>query len=232
MTAMTRGLDVVTSWTASVVRLGAGYVARPNGAKRPAQLLELYEWEACPFCRRVREALSELDLEAMIIPCPRGGRNRQEVIALGGKTQFPFLVDPNTGMKLYESEDIIRYLADTYGDGRRPLSLGPLSVLGAGLASVLRPARGRRARAAEPAKQPLVLYGYEASPYCRLVRERLCELQLRYHLINVAKRSAARAAFVAKTGRMMVPYLEDPNTGRAMFESAEILDYLEQTYAG
>jgi glutathione S-transferase len=29
----------------------------------------------------------------------------------------------------------------------------------------------------------------------------------------------------------MVPYLVDPNTGAAMFESAEICAYLETTYA-
>lgn len=28
-----------------------------------------------------------------------------------------------------------------------------------------------------------------------------------------------------------VPYLEDPNTGVQMFESAEIIDYLRATYA-
>lgn len=30
---------------------------------------------------------------------------------------------------------------------------------------------------------------------------------------------------------MQVPYLEDPNTGVGMFESAEIVDYLKATYA-
>ena len=29
---------------------------------------------------------------------------------------------------------------------------------------------------------------------------------------------------------MMVPYLVDPNTGKEMFESAEIVRYLEETY--
>lgn len=28
-----------------------------------------------------------------------------------------------------------------------------------------------------------------------------------------------------------VPYLEDPNTKKAMFESAQIVKYLEDTYA-
>jgi glutathione S-transferase len=30
---------------------------------------------------------------------------------------------------------------------------------------------------------------------------------------------------------MMVPYLVDPNTGVEMFESADIVRYLEETYA-
>jgi glutathione S-transferase len=31
---------------------------------------------------------------------------------------------------------------------------------------------------------------------------------------------------------MMVPFLADPNTGREMFESADIVSYLNETYGG
>jgi glutathione S-transferase len=31
---------------------------------------------------------------------------------------------------------------------------------------------------------------------------------------------------------MMVPYLVDDNTGNAMFESADIVSYLDATYGG
>jgi glutathione S-transferase len=39
-------------------------------------------------------------------------------------------VDPNTGVAMYESDAIIKYLADKYGDGTVPimLSLGILTV--------------------------------------------------------------------------------------------------------
>jgi glutathione S-transferase len=47
----------------------------------------------------------------------------------------------------------------------------------------------------------------------------------------VGKGSPRREAFVARSGRMMVPYLVDPNTGIEMFESADIVRYLEATYA-
>ena len=33
-----------------------------------------------------------------------------------------------------------------------------------------------------------------------------------------------------RAGRIAVPYLVDPNTGTELFESADILDYLDQTY--
>ncbi|MDP3212559.1 MAG: glutathione S-transferase N-terminal domain-containing protein, partial [Deltaproteobacteria bacterium] len=49
-------------------------------------------------------------------------------------------------------------------------------------------------------------------------------------LHNVAKGSPKRAAFEAMSGRMMVPYLIDPNTGASMFESAAIVAYLRETY--
>ena len=38
-------------------------------------------------------------------------------------------------------------------------------------------------------------------------------------------------AFEKRSGKMMVPYLVDPNTDTQMFESADIVAYLEQTYA-
>ena len=42
--------------------------------------------------------------------------------------------------------------------------------------------------------------------------------------------SPSREAFVARSGKMMVPYLADPNTGKEMFESADIVAYLRSTY--
>ncbi len=229
---MQRALDVTTSWAASVLRLGVG-LATPGARTQPEKPLELYEFEACPFCRKVREMLTMLDLDAIIYPCPRGGtRFRPEVVARGGQAQFPYLVDPNTGTSLYESDAINQYLATTYGDGSVPipLRLGPLSTLGSALASLPRPGRGRASRPSHLPAKMLELYSFEASPYCRLVREVLCELELPYHLHNVAKGSPRRAAFVARSGKMRVPYLVDPNTEREMFESADIVAYLRETY--
>ena len=226
-----RILDVATSMFTTVSRLGAGVAAR-RPAHRPVQRLELYEFEGCPFCRKVRDALTELDLDAVVYPCPHGGTvHRPKAIALGGKSQFPYLVDPNTGTRMYESDDIVAHLFETYG-GRAPglLVSGPLATGSSMLASAFRPNGGTRARPSRRPVQPLELWSFEASPFCRIVRETLCELELPYRLRNVGKNSAGRPAFIARAGKMMVPYLVDPNTGRAMFESADIKAYLNDTY--
>ncbi len=230
---MLRALDVASSLAASLVRLGSGARVGDLGP-RPERLLELFEFEGCPFCRKVREALSILDLPARIFPCPKGGpRYREEVVRRGGKAQFPYLVDPNTGVEMYESDDIVRYLFARYGAGSVPalLALGPLTDLSAGLASALRPVRGVRYRRARAPERPLTLYSFEASPYCRIVRERLSSLEIPYELRNVARGSPGRPAFAEVSGRMQVPFLVDPNTGAALLESAEIARYLDETYA-
>jgi len=202
---------------------------------RPAKPLELYEYEACPFCRKVREALSMLDLDVVVYPCPRSGtRYRAKVTDMGGKAQFPYLVDPNTKFASYESDRIIRYLFQTYGDGivPLPLTLGPLTSASASLVSAFRMGKGRQAKPGLPQApaQPLEFWSYEASPFCRVVRERLCELELAHKVVTVARGSPKREQLVELAGKMQVPYLVDPNTGTQMFESADINAYLDRTY--
>lgn len=229
---MLRVLDVGTSLAGTLARIGSGISVGHLGA-RPAQPLVLYEFESCPYCRKVREALTTLDLEAQILPCPKGGtRFRPELRARGGKEQFPYLVDPNTGKEMYESDDIVRYLFTTYGDGVVPgwLMPGPLTQLSLMLPSALRPRGGLRARPSRAPALPLELWSFESSPFCRIAREALCSLEIPYLLHNVGKGSPRRAAFVERSGRMMVPYLADPNTGAGYFESADIVQYLESTY--
>jgi glutathione S-transferase len=229
---MSRSLDVATSFLVSGFRFAAGQYARGNST-RPPKPFELYEFEACPVCRKVREALCEFELDAIVYPCPKNGRFRDVVKKRGGKLMFPFLIDPNTEKEMYESNDIVRYLATTYADGNIswPLSMGPLTDISSSLASVMRMSRGRIARRAKAPEKPLELWSFEASPYCRLAREALCELEIPYLLHNVPKKGKTREAFIARSGKMMVPFLVDPNTGKEMFESADIVRYLNETYA-
>jgi len=229
---MQRTLDVLSSIAATLARGAQGLRAGRLG-RRPAEPVVLYDFESCPYCRKVREALTALDLEADVRPCPKGGRRfRPEVIERGGKAQFPYLVDPNTGKEMYESDAIVRHLYDEYGDGPPPaVLLGQLPVLSGALASGLRLGRGTNAEPSRAPAEPLELWSFEASPFCRIVREKLCTLELPYRLHSVGKGSPSRAAFVERSGKMQVPYLVDPNTGAALFESAEIVAYLERTYA-
>ena len=223
---------IVSSTAASTVRFPLGFRVGALGP-RPTKLLELYDIEACPYCRKVREALTMLDLDVVIRPSPHGGtRCRPEAVARGGKSQFPLLIDPNCDRELHESDDILAHLYARYGAGPVPLALrlGPVTTGASALASVLRAGRGRNAKPNRPAARPLELWSFETSPYCRYVREALCELELTYVLHNVGRGSPRRPELRARAGKVMVPYLEDPNTGARMFESRDIARYLRVTY--
>lgn len=201
---------------------------------RPEKPIEIYEFESCPFCRKVREIVAVLDLDVIFYPCPRNGPNfRPKVGEMGGKKQFPYMVDPNTGVSMYESDDIIKYLVGKYGDGNVPiaLSLGLLTTLTAGLAMIGRMGKGSSYSPSRLPPKPLVVWAYEGSPFCKLVREVLVELELPHLYRSCARGSPKRQILFQKVGRFQAPYLEDPNTGVQMFESAEIIEYLKATYA-
>lgn len=228
-----RFIDVTTSTAASAARPNFGNVHHPR-SRVPEQPLELYEFEVCPYCRIAREALSALSLDPIVYPCPRGGTLfREKVKRRGGRYQFPYLVDPNTGVSMYESAEIVAYLFKEYGEGRAPwfLRQRAFAVSTSMLASGFRPRRGRHVVRSRQPEKMLELYSYEGSPFCRIAREALCELELPHRLRNVPRRSPDREGFVAISGRMKVPYLVDPNTGAQMFESADIRAYLYDTYA-
>eukprot|EP01023_Acetabularia_acetabulum_P005382 TRINITY_DN1218_c0_g3_i3.p1 TRINITY_DN1218_c0_g3~~TRINITY_DN1218_c0_g3_i3.p1 ORF type:complete len:347 (+),score=49.87 TRINITY_DN1218_c0_g3_i3:107-1147(+) len=202
--------------------------------KRPQLPLQVYEFHKCPFCRKVREALSVLDLDAEIYPCPKGGeRFRPLALEKGGKTMFPFLIDPNTQKEMYESDDIVQYLFQEYGDGEVPLVFRlpmNLSTTLGGVGMNFRAEKGLNVAPSKAPEQMLVLYGYEASPFVKLVLEKLCELEIPYTIINCARGSSKRQVLFEKWGKFAVPYIEDPNTKIAMFESEEIVKYLQETY--
>jgi glutathione S-transferase len=247
-------MTVATSLATTLLRGGLGVATRPS-AVQPDLPLELYEFEACPYCRLVREALTELDLDARIFPCPKGGeRFRPKVVELGGKAQFPFLVDPNAGRRLFESADIVRYLFETYGQRDLPLHwrLPRLQQLGSGIAGLPRLGAGLRARPSRLPDRALELYSFESSPFARPVRELLCELEIPYTLRSVGRSTPSdwvppalrdalsirpepatknRRELLGRAERISIPYLIDPNTGTELAESAEIISYIRTTYA-
>jgi len=217
---LNRFVDVGTSTLACLLRCCSGvWVAEGlEDCKRPEKPLTLYEFEACPFCRKVRETLSVLDLDVVVRPCPREtlkaygvcekSRFRTVVKQLGGQQLYPYLVDENTGVKMHDSSAINEYLWKTYGAAAKP----PLSYrLGQRLCStplfflpsLCRPltTHGMLRVPSKAPKEPLELWGCEPSPFVKLVREALCVLELPYVLRNVAHGSSAkRAEFRQKYG--------------------------------
>lgn len=251
---MRHSIDVAGSLLATLNEQGRGIRIGAAGSQ-PAELLELYDMEGCPFCRVVREALTDLDLDAMIYPCPKAGdRFRPLVEKLGGKQQFPYLMDPNTDTALYESRAIVEYLYNTYGSHAGPpawLIKSVYTLTSAGT-SALRLGQGIQALENHPPQQPLELYSFEGSPYARIVRELMTQLELPYVLRQSGRDQALdwvlppirqrlvpdyeptqrnRKALKERTGDVAIPCLIDPNTGTELFDSERITDYLLNTYA-
>lgn len=252
-------IKVLQSVVATLIEGGRGVMGTPQ-PNQPSKPLKLYEFEGSPFCRRVREVITMLNLDVEIYPCPKGSQKyRQIVKEKGGKKQFPFLIDENTGDQLYESQEIIHHLFKHYGKtGKTPKKFShyPKLPYVSALASLANAARGvwinkKIVNRAAP-EQLLELWSFEGSPYTRLVREVLTELEIPYILHNVAKErwqdigpanlrlkpgqyiplpNGKREKVVEVMGRdIQVPYLVDPNTGMKMFESAKIVEYLKKQY--
>ncbi|XP_039003252.1 uncharacterized protein LOC120129937 isoform X2 [Hibiscus syriacus] len=169
-------LEVATSSLSTLARFPWGSKSLLEGIESeditvsdPSTHLQLFEFEACPFCRRVREALTELDLSVEVYPCPKGSlRHREMVRSFGGKEQFPFLIDPSAGISMYESGDIVKYLFKTYGKGRSPSTDLLESTLFTGwMPTILRAGRGMmlwdKARK-DPPPRKLELFSYENDP--------------------------------------------------------------------
>jgi len=213
-------------------------------AKRPVKPLILYQYDASPFCKRVRETINVLDLTVEYRPCPgaRQGAFSDELFEKTGRRTVPFLMDPNTGLEIFESGDQIEYLVATYGPPTSefdrkalwPITFGPFSIVTSTIVAMLRgfPGRERQsnARPDNERMQPLELWGYECSPFVRPVREKLDTLCLPHIMVSCSRGSANRDRMIAKTGRFQVPYLVDPNTGLELFESTEIVKYLDAVY--
>lgn len=84
-------------------------------------MLTLYVKTGCAYCAVVLHELAELELEFE-------EKNVEddivaaELVAKGGKKQMPYLVDSAHNVAMYESADIVEYLAKTYGTGDGPKS--------------------------------------------------------------------------------------------------------------
>jgi len=78
-------------------------------------MLELYQFEACPHCAKVRRKLEELRLDWVARSVPEDHARRERVEGISGQPSVPVLVDPENAMIVTESDDICAYLDETYG---------------------------------------------------------------------------------------------------------------------
>lgn len=261
-----KSLQAVTSM---LLRGGRGNMG-PSQPKQPEKSLILYEHEACPYSRRVREVMTHLNLDFESRPSPHEGHvYRDELKTLAGKAQVPFLIDENidndSDSKILDSQAIIDHLFAHYSKtGKTPSKFQKKSdkdnaSLVNKAASVVSMMRGVKAdhpkknEARGKPEQPLHLYGFEASPFCRLVREKLSELEVGYINHNVAReqiqdiggfgfrlnrgdyhpvKGGKREQLIntVMKDKLQFPFLIDPNTDTEMYESKDIIAYLDEVY--
>jgi carotenoid 9,10(9',10')-cleavage dioxygenase 1 len=209
-----------------------------RGAQESPHLI-LYDLETDGECRRVREALCMLDLAFECRPCPYGAyRHRTLAAKLQnvslGEEILPFLHDSRSKVSVMGAEDVLDYLYDIYLDGSAPSPL----VVNKGTVEIAIKSRKKELSSISHSKmpyrypiKPIELWAYEASPFCSLVREKFCEMEVPYILRPCSRGSPRRNELLRKTKTFQVPFIEDTNTGMNLFESAEIVKYLNKTYS-
>ena len=256
---------------ASLLLRGGRGVMGTATPMQPEKSLILYEHEACPYSRRVREVMTLLNLDYESRPSPHKGQvYRDELKELAGKAQVPFLIDDNIakgseGNQILDSQAIIDHLFANYSkkgftpdkyQRQNKKDNASIANKAASVASMLRGVKAvhpKKNLARGKPKAPIHLYGFEASPFCRLVREKLSELEVGYINHNVAReriqdigafgfhlgfgeyqpiKGGKRDRLMNEDlkGKLLFPYLIDPNTDTQMYESQDIIDYLEYNY--
>lgn len=83
---------------------------------RETAKLALYQFEACPFCVKVRRAMKRQGLKIELRDILNNSNYEKELIEKGGMRQVPCLRIPKAdGFQwLYESDDIIHYLQERF----------------------------------------------------------------------------------------------------------------------
>ena len=88
-----------------------------NQVDQETKNLTLYQFNACPFCVKVRRAAKRFDLDLQTKDARNVEQFRQELLAGGGKIKTPCLnIKDASGNEtwMYESNDIIAYLEQRF----------------------------------------------------------------------------------------------------------------------
>ncbi|HSL94234.1 MAG TPA: glutathione S-transferase N-terminal domain-containing protein [Bacillota bacterium] len=78
-------------------------------------MILLYNLDHCPYCRKVREVLSELALDYELVEVPKERDARNEVFAASGQYFVPVLIDGDI-IIADDDEKAITYLRDKYAN--------------------------------------------------------------------------------------------------------------------
>lgn len=114
-------------WILGRLILFFDFLTSPKGIMRPtveqAQLdqetrqLALYQFQACPFCVKVRRFLKRNSLHIETRDARRDPHYRQEMLEQAGQVKVPCLriTDPQGEVRwMFESDDIINYLQSRF----------------------------------------------------------------------------------------------------------------------
>lgn len=77
-------------------------------------MLILYTTPMCPYCKRVEAYLEEANIPYEERNVASNPAFRDELLDKGGRMQVPFLVDSERDTSMYESEDMLNYIAEHY----------------------------------------------------------------------------------------------------------------------
>ncbi len=109
-------------WVLGRIILGLNFVFSPRGSKREPDLqkaidektrnLSLYQFNACPFCVKVRRQMKRQSLEIELRDAKNDTIHKEALENGGGKLKVPCLRIDKGGKTtwMYESNDIIKYL--------------------------------------------------------------------------------------------------------------------------
>eukprot|EP00571_Detonula_confervacea_P003726 CAMPEP_0172319336 /NCGR_PEP_ID=MMETSP1058-20130122/37375_1 /TAXON_ID=83371 /ORGANISM="Detonula confervacea, Strain CCMP 353" /LENGTH=462 /DNA_ID=CAMNT_0013034353 /DNA_START=15 /DNA_END=1403 /DNA_ORIENTATION=+ len=233
----------VASYLPGILRAGrgssvCGAASSSLAPPRPQKPLILYSYEGNQFCRLVREVLTELDIVYELQSAGKGSPRREELASItGGSSQCPFLIDPNTGVKMGESADIVEYLYEKYALWTPPNELlrsvsGVVTPLLAPVYKIIAPLQAGSNRENEfeytsdiaeakaeiydeISSRPVVIYTYELSPFCseavallKSTGTNFKEVSLGQEWIpGLIKEPEKRAALLAMTGQSSLPHI-------------------------
>tara|TARA_B100001094_G_C18052971_1_gene731002 strand:- start:520 stop:885 length:366 start_codon:yes stop_codon:yes gene_type:complete len=114
-------------WIIGRIILAVDFVTRPKPIVRDKKdqefvdkkttKLSLYQFNACPFCVKVRRQFRKYSLNIEIRDAKNNALFKRELIREGGKHQVPCLRIEDTNLSvrwLYESDNICSYLREEF----------------------------------------------------------------------------------------------------------------------